>query len=64
MADVAEGIRTIVRNRDLALLIGLDIAQTFTRGALTVFLLSLHWICYALVSLGSERLPLPSVRVR
>ena len=37
MADVAEGIRTIVRNRDLALLIGLDIAQTFTRGALTVF---------------------------
>ena len=37
MADVAEGVRTIVRNRDLALLIGLDIAQTFTRGALTVF---------------------------
>jgi Na+/melibiose symporter-like transporter len=36
MADVAEGIRTIA-NRDLALLIGLDIAQTFTRGALTVF---------------------------
>ncbi len=37
MADVAEGIRTIVRNRDLALLNGLAIAQTFTRGALTVF---------------------------
>jgi MFS family permease len=37
MADVAEGIRTIVRNRDLALLNGLDITQTFTRGALTVF---------------------------
>ena len=37
MADVAEGVRTIVRNRDLALLNGLDIAQTFTRGALTVF---------------------------
>jgi predicted MFS family arabinose efflux permease len=37
MADVAEGIRTIVRKRDLALLNGLAIAQTFTRGALTVF---------------------------
>ena len=37
MADVAEGIRTMVRNRDLALLNGLAIAQTFTRGALTVF---------------------------
>ena len=37
MADVAEGIRAIVRNRDLALLNGLAIAQTFTRGALTVF---------------------------
>jgi predicted MFS family arabinose efflux permease len=37
MSDVAEGIRTIVRNRDLALLNGLAIAQTFTRGALTVF---------------------------
>ncbi len=37
MAEVAEGIRTIVRNRDLALLNGLAIAQTFTRGALTVF---------------------------
>jgi predicted MFS family arabinose efflux permease len=37
MADIAEGIRTIMRNRDLALLNGLAIAQTFTRGALTVF---------------------------
>ena len=37
MADVAEGTRTMVRNSDLALLNGLDIAQTFTRGALTVF---------------------------
>jgi predicted MFS family arabinose efflux permease len=37
MAETAEGIRTIVRNRDLALLNGLAIAQTFTRGALTVF---------------------------
>jgi MFS family permease len=37
MADVAEGIRTIVRNGDLAVLNALAIAQTFTRGALTVF---------------------------
>ena len=37
MEEVAEGIRTMVRNRDLALLNGLVIAQTFTRGALTVF---------------------------
>ena len=37
MAEAAEGIRAIVRNRDLALLNGLAIAQTFTRGALTVF---------------------------
>jgi MFS family permease len=37
VADTAEGIRAIVRNRDLALFIGLGIAQTFTRGALTVF---------------------------
>jgi MFS family permease len=37
MSDVAEGIRTIGRNPDLALLNGLAIAQTFTRGALTVF---------------------------
>jgi MFS family permease len=37
IADVAEGIRAIVGNRDLALFIGLGMAQTFTRGALTVF---------------------------
>ncbi|HEX5384780.1 MAG TPA: MFS transporter [Propionibacteriaceae bacterium] len=37
MAEAAEGIRAIVRNRDLALLNGLAIAQTFTRGALIVF---------------------------
>jgi Cyclic nucleotide-binding domain/Major Facilitator Superfamily len=37
MAEVAEGVRAIVGNRDLALLTGLGMAQTFTRGALTVF---------------------------
>jgi predicted MFS family arabinose efflux permease len=37
VAEAAEGVRTIVRNRDLALLNGLAVAQTFTRGALTVF---------------------------
>ncbi len=37
VAEAAEGIRAIMRNRDLALLNGLAIAQTFTRGALTVF---------------------------
>jgi len=37
IADAAEGIRAMVQNRDLALLNGLAIAQTFTRGALTVF---------------------------
>jgi predicted MFS family arabinose efflux permease len=37
LADVADGVRAIVRNRDLALLTGLGMAQTFTRGALTVF---------------------------
>src|SRR5215213_6731416 len=37
MADVAEGIRAVVGNRDLALFTGLGMAQTFTRGALTVF---------------------------
>jgi hypothetical protein len=37
VADAAEGIRAIVRNRDLALFVGLGIAQTFTRSALTVF---------------------------
>jgi MFS family permease len=37
MSDVAEGVRAIVGNRDLAMLTGLGMAQTFTRGALTVF---------------------------
>jgi predicted MFS family arabinose efflux permease len=37
VAETAEGVRTILRNRDLALLNGLAVAQTFTRGALTVF---------------------------
>jgi predicted MFS family arabinose efflux permease len=37
LADAAEGVRAIVRSRDLALLTGLGMAQTFTRGALTVF---------------------------
>src|SRR5215207_3396034 len=37
VADAAEGIRAIVRNSDLSLFIDLGIAQTFTRGALTVF---------------------------
>jgi hypothetical protein len=37
VADAAEGIRAIVWNSDLSLFIGLGIAQTFTRGALTVF---------------------------
>jgi MFS family permease len=37
MADVAEGVRAVVGNRDLALFTGLGMAQTFTRGALTVF---------------------------
>jgi Na+/melibiose symporter-like transporter len=37
MAEAAEGIRAVVRNRDLALLMVLAMAQTFTRGALTVF---------------------------
>jgi MFS family permease len=37
LADVAEGVLTMVRNRDLAVLNGLDFAQTFTRGALSVF---------------------------
>jgi len=35
--EAVEGIRAVVRNRDLALIIGLAAAQTFTRGALTVF---------------------------
>jgi predicted MFS family arabinose efflux permease len=37
LAEAAEGMRIIVRSRDLALLNGLAVAQTFTRGALTVF---------------------------
>jgi predicted MFS family arabinose efflux permease len=37
IAEAAEGVRTIVRSRDLLLLNGLAILQTFTRGALTVF---------------------------
>jgi MFS family permease len=37
IAEAAEGIKAVVSNRDLALLIGLGAAQAFTRGALTVF---------------------------
>ena len=37
IAEAKEGIRVVVRNGDLALIIGLSISQTFTRGALTVF---------------------------
>jgi MFS family permease len=37
MADVAEGVRAVAGNPDLALITGLGMAQTFTRGALTVF---------------------------
>jgi MFS family permease len=37
LAEAAEGIRVVVRNRDMALILGLAAAQTFTRGALTVF---------------------------
>jgi MFS family permease len=37
MADIAEGVRAIVGNRDLALFTGMGMAQTSTRGALTVF---------------------------
>ena len=37
MAEAADGIRAVVRNRDLAMFMGLAISQTFTRGALTVF---------------------------
>jgi predicted MFS family arabinose efflux permease len=35
--EAAEGLRAVIRNRDVALIIGLAAAQTFTRGALTVF---------------------------
>jgi hypothetical protein len=41
IAGIAEGIRAIVRTRDLALLIALGVAQTFTRGALTVFTIAI-----------------------
>jgi MFS family permease len=37
MVDVAEGVRAIAGNGDLAMFTGLGMAQTFTRGALTVF---------------------------
>jgi MFS family permease len=37
MRESIEGIRAVVRNGDLALIIGLAAAQTITRGALTVF---------------------------
>ena len=37
ITEAAEAVRLIVGNRDLALLNGLAMAQTFTRGALTVF---------------------------
>ncbi len=36
MKSAAEGIRAVSRNRDLALIMGLAVAQTLTRGALTV----------------------------
>ena len=36
-AEAAEGVRAVLRNRDLAVLVGLTAAQAFTRGALTVF---------------------------
>lgn len=35
--SAAEGVRVVSRNRDLALIMGLAVAQTLTRGALTVF---------------------------
>ena len=37
LAEATDGVRAVARNRDLALLVGLAVAQTFTRGALTVF---------------------------
>jgi predicted MFS family arabinose efflux permease len=37
VSSAAEGIRVVSRNRDLALIMGLAAAQSFTRGALTVF---------------------------
>ena len=38
LADVREGFRALASDRDLALLIGLGIAQTFTRGCLNVLI--------------------------
>ena len=35
--EVVEGVLAVARNRDLALVLGLAAAQSFTRGALTVF---------------------------
>ena len=35
--EVVEGVVAVARNRDLALVLGLAAAQSFTRGALTVF---------------------------
>ena len=37
LPEISEGVRAVVRNRELALLVGLTSVQTFTRGALTVF---------------------------
>jgi len=37
LAEAAEGVRAIVQDRGLAVIVGLACAQTFTRGALTVF---------------------------
>ncbi len=37
LAEAAEGVRAVVHNRDLALIICLAAVQTFSRGALTVF---------------------------
>lgn len=36
LRSAAEGIRVVSRNRDIALIMGLAVAQTLTRGALTV----------------------------
>ncbi len=37
VAEAAEGMRAVAHNRDLTILVGLAVTQTFTRGALTVF---------------------------
>lgn len=37
LREAMEGLRVVVNNRDLALVLGLAAAQSFTRGALTVF---------------------------